>query len=638
MQAGSAYLLVIGASGVGKSSFVQAGLVPRLTTPGVVREIDEWRVATMRPGTDPIAAFSAALYENAGDRGGEGGLAELSNGDYPTPTKLAELIRRNAAGIADPVVRALDRASASAREREGFDRELRAALILVVDQLDELFGEGVSVADRSRFSEMLSALVGTGRAWVVATLRGDLYEHYLAEPALLALKQKGAHYDLVPPGPAELAEILRKPAEAAGLIYEALPSGERLDERLLHDAGTSDILPMLQFTLQRLFDLRESAGGEIRLTHAAYESFGGLGGAIDRAAEAALDKLDRAEVEMLPWLFRRLVGLIRTEDSVHAERQRFALRSMPVAEIARNGPGAKLVAALVDARILTAGGQVASVRLAHERVLESWRRARSLIQANENYYRITGETRDQLRRWVESGAEAASLLPRGSLLSNAEAIVADLDSPFDQATREFISASRWRSRIPRLNTAMLSLFPVIVVAAVVIPNMASMAFRAVFIVLFLALLAVIGTWPICWAILSWRYRRYCLNTLDLLLGVRRSTMADGESGAGTLTQLRSAVLWDMRAAWLNAAMVTVLALAEVALLGADTYLGELIGLSRAMQSAMEGYQVFAAAMVLVVWPLAGIVVRWRRRGHARTFLQDWRTQRSLELSPADRGG
>src|SRR6202035_5440351 len=99
----------------------------------------------------------------------------------------------------------------------------------------------------------------------------------------------------------------------------------------------------------------------------------------------------------------------------------------------------------------------------------------------------------------------------------AEAIVADLDSPFDQATREFISASRWRSRIPRLNTAMLALFPVIVVAAVVVPNMASIAFRAVFIVLFLALLAVVGTWPICWAILSWRYRRYCLNTVDLLL-------------------------------------------------------------------------------------------------------------------------
>ena len=41
----------------------------------------------------------------------------------------------------------------------------------------------------------------TGRVWVVGTLRADLYQLFLAEPALLVLKTKGATYDLVPPGP-----------------------------------------------------------------------------------------------------------------------------------------------------------------------------------------------------------------------------------------------------------------------------------------------------------------------------------------------------------------------------------------------------------------------------------------------------
>ena len=47
---GNAFLLVVGASGAGKSSLVRAGLVPRLTTPGVVSDVDKWRVAIMRPG------------------------------------------------------------------------------------------------------------------------------------------------------------------------------------------------------------------------------------------------------------------------------------------------------------------------------------------------------------------------------------------------------------------------------------------------------------------------------------------------------------------------------------------------------------------------------------------------------------
>src|SRR5713101_3582984 len=43
------FLLLVGASGAGKSSLARAGLVPRLTTPGVVASVDVWRVARMKP-------------------------------------------------------------------------------------------------------------------------------------------------------------------------------------------------------------------------------------------------------------------------------------------------------------------------------------------------------------------------------------------------------------------------------------------------------------------------------------------------------------------------------------------------------------------------------------------------------------
>ena len=114
----------------------------------------------------------------------------------------------------------------------------------------------MSDAERAAFAESLRQLVATGRVWVVATLRADLYEPLLKQPELKALKETGASLDLGPPGPAELAEIVRAPAAAAGLVFETDAEKGELDERLLADAKTADSLPLLQFTLRQLYERR----------------------------------------------------------------------------------------------------------------------------------------------------------------------------------------------------------------------------------------------------------------------------------------------------------------------------------------------------------------------------------------------
>ena len=158
---------------------------------------------------------------------------------------------------------------------------------------------------------LLASLVETGQVWLLATLRADLYERFLAEPGLLALKTSGAAYDLSPPGPAELAEIVRKPAEAAGLGFETDPtSGERLDERLLREAAhRPDMLPLLQLALDRLFEARAVAVDGPLLTVEAYESLGGLAGIINREADRALIGLDQAEIGQFPRLVRQLAAI-----------------------------------------------------------------------------------------------------------------------------------------------------------------------------------------------------------------------------------------------------------------------------------------------------------------------------------------
>ena len=63
-EQGLAFLLVLGASGSGKSSLAQAGVLPSLTGRGIVPGVGIWRRATMRPASlsgKPFQALAEAL-------------------------------------------------------------------------------------------------------------------------------------------------------------------------------------------------------------------------------------------------------------------------------------------------------------------------------------------------------------------------------------------------------------------------------------------------------------------------------------------------------------------------------------------------------------------------------------------------
>jgi conflict system STAND superfamily ATPase len=189
---GCAFLLVDGASGAGKSSLVRAGLVPRLTAPGVVSSLDLRRVAVMRPGEqggDPFAALAAALLVRREDlpeheRGRPSALPELSSGLFPRTEQFAAQLGHADDTALAPLVAALDRIAAAARETEGYDREIKTALLLVIDQLDELFAANIGADTRTRFAALLDFFARSGRVWVIATLRGSLIEELLAQPEL----------------------------------------------------------------------------------------------------------------------------------------------------------------------------------------------------------------------------------------------------------------------------------------------------------------------------------------------------------------------------------------------------------------------------------------------------------------------
>ena len=479
-ERGTPFLLVVGASGAGKSSLALAGLEPRLTTPGVVPSVDLWRVAVMRPGEHPkgpVAGLAAALFQaheevEDDDMGRLQALPEIAESDYSTPEDLATLFAHADETCAKPILRALDRVAEAEAKASGHDRAVRADLLIVIDQLDELFAGQVNEEERARFAKLVSLLVDTGRVWVITTLRADLYERFLKEPDLLSLKTKGATYDLAPPGAAEIDEIIRGPAGAAGLVYETdEKTGERLDERLVRDIDRPDMLPLLQFTLNFLFENRVTEDAETKLTLKAYDELGGLAGAIDREGERAIAELGAAEQERLPRLLRQLATPAHTPESGTAGASAgLSIVPVPFEAAAYDPPSERLVRALVDARILLSSGseQNATIRLAHQRVLENWRRAKEIVASNAEFYRIRDDVEGLRRRWEHTDKKRDLLIPKGVPLAEAESIAKRYPDELAPPTLVFIAASGKRARFrQRLVGGAAVVFAVLAVGATV---------------------------------------------------------------------------------------------------------------------------------------------------------------------------
>lgn len=453
---GTPFLLVVGPSGSGKSSLARAGLIPRLTTPGIVETIDLWRVAVMKPSegqAGPVSSLAAALVS---------ALPELAQGDFPDAAALADNLRRGGAAAARPITGALTRIAEAMRQERHADQPLRARLVLLVDQLEELFARAIADDERAAFAEAVKELVASGDLWCVATLRADLYELMLKQPALKDLKECGATLDLGPPGPAELAEIVRAPAAAAGLMFENDAEKGALDERLLGDAKTADSLPLLQFALRRLYEKRVEANGETWLTHEAYDALGGLQGAIAAEAERAVSNLPANAIDALPRLLRRLAEPAR-------DGKTFTLREAEHADVAAHSAEASLVDALLGARILIAGTNAAgraTLRLAHDAVLTAWPRAATAAQASRDFYRVRAEVEEAQRRWDAYGKPNDRLIPRGVPLAEAEKLVDGFASELPAPLIGYVNVSRRRARLhQRLVAAAAVFFFILAVSA-----------------------------------------------------------------------------------------------------------------------------------------------------------------------------
>jgi WD40 repeat protein len=431
-ELGRPFLLILGASGSGKSSLVKAGVVPRLLVPQRVSGTAFLRRAVFRAsdahvGEDLFDALARCLTEGHGE---DIGIPELLDGSMPVK-EFARHLRQAAAHPDLPFAMVLNRLAESAREHGRMLRYQQARLILVVDQLEEIYtGERLQPEERKRFVELLGGLVRSGLVWVIATMRADFWHRATEIPELLHLADGQGRLDLMPPSPAELSQMLRGPAEAAAVSFETHPStGIPLNDVIAQEAaGEPGALPLMSYLLDQLYrkDVREAGGNT--LTYATYHALGGLKGAITTRAEAVLSaQTPDVRLALRPVLFA-LVQISATE----ANAEHGVARRAPLSDFPEGTAKRRLVDALLDpsARLLVAdatGDRPPTVRLAHEALINEWQTAHDYVSASAELLKTRRRLEDRYVRWqalTRDGARSAPLT--GRRLSTIEHVRAAL--------------------------------------------------------------------------------------------------------------------------------------------------------------------------------------------------------------------
>ena len=258
---------VVGDSGSGKSSLLQAGLAHRVRMQGLA-DRRGWRIVSVRPGVEPARSLMLALLNQ------EKGEAI----DVPQPEPWLNAL----AALLD------------------ISHSSEQPLLLILDQFEEIFTLCKDDAQRQAVALSLARVAANpgGSVRVILGMRSD----YLGKAATLPELGKliTRPWLLCPPEADDVRAIVARPADVYGYRFQGAIAGDNPDrlrsllDRILSDpllaASTSTPLPLLEFALERLW-LQAVSRGSQEFTHVDFEGMGGLSGAIAKHAEDAYQAL-----------------------------------------------------------------------------------------------------------------------------------------------------------------------------------------------------------------------------------------------------------------------------------------------------------------------------------------------------------
>ena len=502
------FLVVLGASGSGKSSLVRAGIVPRL------RSRDDWLIVDpFRPGRDPWGEFTESLVrafgryapdhlDEAGRRrqlrdairagwspsprgtardgagnASEPALAEPGDErlrrlvdllealrDDPPPLtarvrnylewSLDDLRRLSSSPGAAPAVPPAADGSLldAALDLRRLSQRRNARVLIVIDQFEELLGHQKTDDQVSGFLTLLRASIEAEHSpiTVLCTMRSDFLGLFQHHPAL-----QGIDFENLSLGPMRvdsMRSVITMPARLAAIEIE-----DGLVDRLIADTATPDALPLLSFTL---WVMCRDRGEDERLEVAAYEKLGGLQGTITREADAVLAAAAREQKQ--DDLRRALLQMARLGDDGNYTRRPVDWDSVDIQRVH------ELLTTLVDRRVLVTrlDGDRRIIEVAHEALFRAWAPLKAWLENARSELLLRQQIEHDAMAWRDSGRTPDALW-RGARLLQAHDVIGQDRAPAGNTdlSADFVRAGMRRRRRVRAASAAVVVAIMVVIAA-----------------------------------------------------------------------------------------------------------------------------------------------------------------------------
>jgi formylglycine-generating enzyme required for sulfatase activity len=455
-------LVILGASGAGKSSFLRAGLLPRLA-----RDDRHFRVL-------PIVRPGRALIT-----GETGLLRSLETALEAAGHKIARADLREVIAAGGDSLRTLVRALVGeASVGSGGDQVPNPpTLILAVDQAEELF-TAEAQTETLRFLSLIRELLTVDSPALIAifTIRSDNYERLQEANELDGIRK--LPFDLGPMPKFCYADVVRGPLRRLAGTSREIEIDDKLVDEILADVeagGAKDALPLLAFSLERLY---QEYGGSKRLTTEQYVKLGRVKGSIEAAVERAFEASDadpripKDRGARLTLLRRGLIPwLAGIDPDSKAPRRRVArLSEIPL-------EARPLIDAFVDQRLLSTDiakeSNEKTIEPAHEALLRQWGLLQGWLVEDFALLSILDGVKRASRDWAANGRQAAWLTHRTERLKAAEALDArpDLSRNLEPTELDYLKACRAaesaaRARARRAKALVSALMTLLVIGLV----------------------------------------------------------------------------------------------------------------------------------------------------------------------------
>lgn len=361
------FILLLGASGSGKSSVVRAGLIPWLSQKWGTRLVN----LTFTPDNDPFESFYASLHNKY--KQSEAQIAREGKPD--TVTQVVERLK----------------------QPDDY-------WFIFIDQFEELFT--TSLADkRDQFIKSLVKLSRTKQSSVkiIGTMRADFLDKFSPYPQLVKATDKHRPF-IAEMQSDELRLAIEQPAAHHGVVFET-----GLVEEIIKDIhGQAGYLPLLQYTLNLLWEdeLRKGSINDRSLNLSTYRQLGGVRGALQKHIDFIYDNLPEVEKLATRKIFLKLVDIGENPEfgSEWKPVRRRALRSEFSDELEQT-----VLTKLINENLLVSDrqpqSQESTVDITHEILLTSWTTLKTWIEENRHAIALRNRLNDDVANWQAKKAD-----------------------------------------------------------------------------------------------------------------------------------------------------------------------------------------------------------------------------------------